>query len=180
MELFEAIKKRHSYRGPMSKQKIPRSDLISIVQAGLQAPSGRNYQSTEFVIIDDPEILAQLHTLHPTNLAMQQAPAMIACIVNTRLNKSHEEHDFEVEDCAAAVENMLLAITAVGYASVWIDGWLRQEERAVTIGRWLKLPADKKIKIILPIGIPLEEWQQKERKDFKLRAWFNLYPTEAQ
>ena len=29
---------------------------------------------------------------------------------------------FEVEDDSAAVENVLLAITALGYASVWMDG----------------------------------------------------------
>ena len=37
---------------------------------------------------------------------------------------------FGAEDCAAAVANMLLAITAVGYATVWTDGALRREVEA--------------------------------------------------
>ena len=39
MDLFEAVTKRHSYRGTFRVQPVPRSDLERIVQAGLQAPS---------------------------------------------------------------------------------------------------------------------------------------------
>lgn len=54
MDLFEAVARRHSYRGPYTDQPVPREDLRKIVQAGIQAPSGRNEQTTSFVIIDDP------------------------------------------------------------------------------------------------------------------------------
>ncbi|MEA3465003.1 MAG: nitroreductase family protein [Thermodesulfobacteriota bacterium] len=175
MELLEAIKKRHSYRGPMSDQTIPREDLSTIVNAGIMAPSGKNAQTTEFIIIDDPDIIAELNALHPANLAMQQAPAMIACVIDIKPEKIYEGYDFQLEDCAAAVENMLLTITALGYASVWIDGWLRLNQRAEIIGQKLNLPPNKKIQIILPIGVPLEVWPQKQRKDFATRAWFNSY-----
>ena len=175
MELFEAIKKRHSYRGSMSEQTVPRKDLSTIVNAGIMAPSGKNAQTTEFIIIDDPSIITELNALHPTNLAMQQAPAMIACVIDKKAEKIYEGYDFQLEDCAAAVENMLLAITALGYASVWIDGWLRLNSRSEIIGNKLNLPPTKKIQIILPIGVPLEVWSQKERKDFITRAWFNSY-----
>lgn len=175
MELLEAIKKRHSYRGPMSEQPITRKDLSTIVQAGIHAPSGKNAQTTEFIIVDDPSIITELNALHPANLAMQQAPAMIACIIDKQAEKIYEGYDFQLEDCAAAVENMLLAITALGYASVWIDGWLRLNQRSEIIGKILHLPPSKKIQIILPIGIPLEVWHQKERNCFTTRAWFNSY-----
>jgi len=42
MELFEAIKERYSYRGPFKSQPVPEKDLRKIVQAGLDAPSGKN------------------------------------------------------------------------------------------------------------------------------------------
>jgi len=175
MELFEAIRKRHSYRGPMSEQRIPREDLRSIVQAGIMAPSGKNAQTTEFIIIDDEEIISKLNKLHPANTAMQQAPAMIACIIDEKPEKIYSGYDFQLEDCAAAVENMLLAITALGYASVWIDGWLRTDNHAQIVGQWLKLPPQKKLQILLPIGNPLEVWPQKEKKPFSDRVWLNSY-----
>ncbi len=57
----------------------------------------------------------------------------------------YEGHSFQVEDCAAAVENMLLAITALGYATVWIDGWLRVEDRGETIGEMIGLSSNKQL-----------------------------------
>lgn len=72
---------------------------------------------------------------------------------------------------------MLLAITALGYASVWIDGWLRIDDRADTVAQWLNLPYNKKVQILLPIGKPLEAWTQKEKKPFNSRVWINSYPN---
>jgi nitroreductase len=175
MDLFEALQKRHSYRGPMVKEQVPRADLYTIVKAAITAPSGKNAQTTEFIIIDDHEIITKLNNLHPANTAMQQAPAMIACIIDKTPEKIYSGYDFQLEDCAAAVENMLLAVTALGYASVWIDGWLRTEGRAEIINSLLNLPEQKKVQVILPIGKPLEIWQPKEKKPFSSRVWSNQY-----
>lgn len=175
MEFFEVIARRHSYRGPFEERPVPREDLCRIVQAGLQAPSGRNAQTTTFVIVDDADLVRQITSLPGANMALQQARALIACIVDRQPQAVYEGHHFQIEDCAAAVENMLLAITALGYASVWIDGWLRLQDRAATIGRLLGVPADKVIRVLLPIGVPVEAWPQKEKKPFAERAWFNRY-----
>ncbi|HQP90064.1 MAG TPA: nitroreductase family protein, partial [Bacteroidales bacterium] len=63
MELFDAIAKRHSYRGPFLDRPVPREDLRRIVQAGLQAPSGKNAQTTAFVIIDDPALVQRMSVI---------------------------------------------------------------------------------------------------------------------
>ncbi len=175
MDLFDAIAKRHSYRGPYRDRPVPREDLKRIVQAGIQAPSGKNAQTTTFVIVDDPELVRQIARLHGSNVAVQQARAFIACIVDQHPQPVYERHSFQIEDCAAAVENMLLAITALGYASVWIDGWLRINDHAARIGKLLGLPEGKVIRVLLPVGVPAETWPQKEKKPFEQRAWFNRY-----
>jgi nitroreductase len=175
MDLFEAIAKRHSYRGPYQNTPVPRNDLKAIVEAGIRAPSGKNAQTTTFVIIDDESMVRQIASMHATNVAFQQARAFIACVIDNRPEATYEGFHFQVEDCAAAVQTMLLAITALGYASVWTDGWLRLESRAATIGRLLGLPAGKTIRILLPLGVPAERWSQKERKPFEERAFFNRY-----
>ena len=101
MELFEAIKKRHSYRGGFTDKGIPREDLQKIVQTGLEAPSGKNCQTTRFVIVDEPSLLEQIGQMHPGNKAVQQAKAMIACIIDTNPEAIYEGFEFQVEDCAA-------------------------------------------------------------------------------
>lgn len=178
MDLFEAIKKRHSYRGDFTDQDVCREDLQKIVQAGLDAPSGCNAQTTQFVMIDDPVLLKHIQAMHPGNKAMQQAKAFIACIVDKEPEPVFEGLEFQVEDCAAAVENMLLAITALGYASVWVDGWLRRENRNEIIGDILGVPNSKIVRILLPIGVPAKEVHGPDKMIFGERAFLNKYGQE--
>jgi nitroreductase len=175
MDVFEAIARRHSYRGPFKDEAIRRKDLKRIVQAGIQAPSGRNMQTTSFIVVDDPDLVRQISEMPGANQAVREAKAYIVCLVDRDPEAVYEGYSFQVEDCAAAVENMLLAITALGYATVWIDGWLRVKDRADAIGRLLGVPEQKVVRIILPIGVPVEEWPQKEKQPFEERAWFNSY-----
>ena len=175
MDIFEAIKKRQSYRGGFKAQPVPRADLKKIVQAGLDAPSGCNAQTTRFVIIDEPALVQKIGGMEQARKAVQQAQAFIVCVVDETPAGVYEGLSFQVEDCAAAVENMLLAITALGYGTVWIDGWLRREGRAEAIGKWLGLPAGKCVRILLPVGVPCETIAPPGKMPFAERAWFNAY-----
>ena len=175
MELFEAIKKRHCYRGAFTDAAVAREDLEKIVQAGLDAPSGKNCQTTRFVIVDEPGLVGQIGQMHPGNKAVQQAKAFVVCIIDTNPEAIYEGFEFEVEDCAAAVENMLLAITAMGYASVWVDGWLRVDGRNKTIGKLLGVPETKVVRILLPVGVAADEVRGPKKMAFEKRAWFNQY-----
>jgi len=175
MDLFEAIKERHSYRGRFQDHPVPREDLRKIVEAGLLAPSGKNAQTTTFVIVDDPDLVARIDAMATSNVAMRDARAWIACIVDTQPEAILERHHFQYEDCAAAVENMLLAVTALGYATVWIDGWLRIGNRARLVDDLLGLPKGKTVRVLLPLGVPAEVYPSPEKKPFEKRAWFNRY-----
>ena len=127
------------------------------------------------MIVDDPDLVAKIAAMHQGNKAFQQAKAFIACVIDTEPEPIYAGHHFQVEDCSAAVQNMLLAVTALGYAAVWIDGWLRVEDRATVIGHLLEIPNDKVIRIILPIGVPKYEPRGPEKRPFEQRAWFNRF-----
>ena len=170
MDVFEAITNRHSYRGAFTEAPVPREDLTKIVRAGLEAPSGCKKQSTTFVIVDDPETLAKIEDI----VDLYSSPrALIACVVDPA--PVFQGMSFEKEDCSAAVENMLLAITAMGYATVWIDGQLRMDKRAERLGDLLGVPTGRQVQIILPLGVPTDDCAGPEKKPFDQRAWFNTY-----
>ena len=63
MNVIEAIHYRHSYRGKYKDIPVPKEDLIKIMQAGLDAPSGCNKQTTSLIAVDNPDVLKQLHSV---------------------------------------------------------------------------------------------------------------------
>jgi nitroreductase len=177
MDVFEAIKRRHSYRGAFQDQPVPREDLRRIVEAGIRAPSGHNLQSTSFVIVDEADLLAEIATC-TENRVITGARALIVCVSRRIPSPSGTGFFYDVEDCAAATENMLLATTALGYATCWIDGALRRENRAARVGEILGVPAGRTVRVILPIGVPVEELGQKEKKSFEERAFHNRWEKD--
>ncbi|MBN2535819.1 MAG: nitroreductase family protein [Spirochaetales bacterium] len=172
MDVFEAINKRYSHKREFKDEPVPRETLKKIVQAGIQAPSGCNEQTTDFVIVDDPALIREIAAITERPF-IKTAGAIIACIVNQR--PVYRGLSFEVEDCSAAVENMLLSITALGYAAVWIEGNILVEGKPEKLNSLLKVPAPKYVRVLLPLGIPPEQGTQKEKKPFARRAWFNTY-----
>ncbi len=171
MDIFDAIAKRHSYRGEFLDTPIPPEDLRKIVDAGIHAPSGKNEQTTSFVIVDDPEVLKQLAAI-VNRPVCNTAKAMIVCVVDPRPILG--DISFAVEDCAAAVENMLLATTALGYASVWLDGVLRFDNIAARVAQRLPSPAPS-VRISSPSARPQGVGLSKAQVSFERRAWFNCY-----
>lgn len=145
---------------------------MKIVQCGIRAPSGCNAQTTSFVIVDDAGTVASIAGIVDKQV-VREAKAVIVCVVEHR--PVYKDSSFGVEDCAAAVENMLLAITALGYATVWIDGALREEGRAKQIAELLGVPSGLEVRVILPVGEPAAACVQREKKAFEERAWFNKW-----
>lgn len=166
MEIFDCIKKRCSYRGGYLSDRPSKDDLIKIVQTGIDAPSGSNQQTTSFIIVNDEVVMDKLRALVP-NSAMNSAPSAIVILAELRRT------DYAREDYSAAVQNILLAITALGYATVWIDGQLRYNNVAQDVGRLLNVADGFTVTVVLPVGIPSEELTHHEKKAFDKRAFFN-------
>lgn len=173
MDLFEAIAKRHSYRGEFLPGKVDRASLRKIVQAGLQAPSGCNAQTTSWVIADDPALIGKIADVVGGSRNIRGAPAVLVCLMDRK--PAWENVSFGVEDYAASMENVLLAVTALDLATVWIDGVLRREGRAQRLAEILGVPPHLEVRVILPVGRPAAAGTQKEKKPFAERAWFNRY-----
>ncbi|MGN0479056.1 MAG: nitroreductase family protein [Hominenteromicrobium sp.] len=171
MLTFEAIRSRCSYRGKYKNTPVPRADLIRILEAGLAAPSGCNKQTTSLIAVDDPAVLAKLHSVITPPIG-ETAPAVI-CVLTRRIF-AYRDKCFATQDYAAAIENMLLAITALGYQSCWIEGHITDDDR---IGRKmadiLGVPEEYELVCFLPVGIAAEETKRVKKLPCAQRAWLN-------
>lgn len=171
MDIFEAFTGRYSYRGKYLPTPVPREHLIKILQAGADAPSGCNKQTTSFIAVDDPEVLKQLHGVIDPPLG-DTAPAMI-CVL-TRKIIAYRNRTFYTQDYSAAIQNMLLAIHALGYESCWIEGHITDEDRiGDQMAKILGVPEEYELICYLPVGIPEAPGKRPRKKPLADRAWFN-------
>ena len=150
MDALEAIRRRRSVR-QYTGEAIPREDLEKIVDAGRLAASGNNRQPWDFIVVTDREMKEQLCG---ATRWMQSAAAIIAVVVDST-------SQWWLEDGSAAVENMLIASTALGYGSCWLEGYTqpREEEFKELLG----VPECKRLLTLITIGVPAE-WPTREKK----------------
>jgi nitroreductase len=174
MDLFDAIAARHSYRGGFLDQPVPREDLRRIMAAGLAAPSGCNKQTAHLVAIDDPDVLARLRATIDPPLKRENAPAAI-CVLTQRVN-AYRDKCFCVQDYSAAIENMLLAISALGYASCWYEGHITDDDRICDrMAQVLGVPRYYDLVCYLPVGKPVHVPRGPKKDPFEAHASFNRF-----
>ena len=173
MNVLEAINSRHSYRGKYKPEAVPREDLITIMKAGLSAPSGCNKQTTSIICVDDPDVLKRIHAEIDPPVA-ETAPALI-CVLTQRIF-AYRDKCYSVQDYSAAIENMLLIIVELGYQSCWYEGHITDEDRiGDRIAKILDVPDDYELICILPVGKAIDEPVLPKKKAFEERAWFNRF-----
>lgn len=169
--VLNAIFDRSSYRGAFRDIPVPRSDLELILKAGVAAPSGCNRQTTAFVAVDDPEKVQAVRAIFQRP-SCQSAPAFVMVFAQEVM--AADGHFYHVEDFAAAMENMLLVIKALGYESCWYQGNVR--DCAEALAAVVNMPERYRLKGLLPVGVPADEpVKLKVKKPFETRAWFNEY-----
>jgi nitroreductase len=113
MDALAAIAARHSVRKFVSKP-VPKDVLERIVDAGRLAPTARNEQPWEFVVVTDREILKRIGETTDTGKFIADAGACIAVVCKAT--------KYYLEDGCAATENILIAATALGVQSCWVAG----------------------------------------------------------
>jgi len=176
MTFLDLINSRHSYRGEYENTPVPREDLVKIMEAGLSAPSGCNKQTTSLIAVDDPDLLAKLRKVIQPPVA-ETAPAMI-CVLTQRIN-AYRDKCYATHDYSAAIENMLLAIVALGYQSCWYEGHITDEDRiGDQMAKILGVPEGYELVCFLPVGVAKADPKGPQKKDFAERAWFNGFQAE--
>ena len=175
MDTIKAIFERYSYRGHFESTPIAHEDLKLIMEAGLAAPSGNNSQTTSLIGLDDPKVMEAMAVHLTKRYPFASAPAAI-CVLSQRIS-GYEDIFFNIQDYSAAIENMLLTITALGYASCWVEGHIRRDNVKETnrgIVNELGIPDGYELVAYLPIGIPIKkDVPRAKKKPFEERAWFN-------
>jgi nitroreductase len=175
MDVFEAIKKRYSHKEAFLPTPVPQADLEKIAQAGLDAPSGVNRQSVRLVILPDRAALDPVCAASPA-IGLETAPAAIAILTDKTVTPSTGDNtfNFEKEDYSAAMENILLAATALGYSALWLDSHYFDSAKESLARKALAASDNFKLWAVVPIGKPDGTGSRRDKLPFSDRVTFGV------
>lgn len=164
MDVFEAIEKRRSVRSFDPALEVPEEMVEEILNCGCQAPSAGNVQPWRFIVVRDEEMKKALAASALGQDFVAKAPVVIVvCADLASHSLSYGERGVElysIQDTAAAIENILLAATALELGACWV-GAFREEEAA----RALRLAKDIRPLALIPVGYAAGETQSPRKMD---------------
>jgi nitroreductase len=120
MELIEAIKTRRSIRR-FDKRPVDDKVIHEIIELGNLAPSAGNLQPRDFIIVKKQEIKEQLAHAALDQRFVAEAPVVVVVCTNLKRTAHYGSRGrelYSIQDSAAAIENMLLAIVDKGLSCV--------------------------------------------------------------
>lgn len=154
MELFEALHTRRSIR-KYTEEKIPEEAIKKLLAAAMMAPSAADARPWQFIIVTDQDKKDQIKDVHPYVGMIQNAP--LGILICGDISKEKFQ-GFWPQDCAAAMQNLLLAAHASGLGAVW-TGIYPIEDRALKFKRIFNLPDH-----IIPFGLAVMGWPDQKIK----------------
>jgi len=161
MDVFECMRTRRSVRRFLTKP-VDQDRIGKIMTAGSFAPSAGNLQARKFIFIQNEVTRKAIAEACFQQYWIADAPVHI--VVCAELNKNKQQYgergekQYSYQDCAAAVQNMLLEAHTLGLGSCWVGAF--DDEM---IRRACGIPDNVKPVAVLPIGYPGEKPAQHHK-----------------
>ena len=162
MELDQAIKERKSVR-KFKNLQVPLSLVSECLDAATQAPSSGNVQNWRFIVIRNKESIEKISKMCDEQHWLLKAPVLI--IVSSDTNKIGKlygvrgEALYAVQNCASAIQNLLLKAHELSLGSVWIGAF-----DEINLKEFLNINPEVRPQAILALGYP-DTYEQKPKRD---------------
>lgn len=140
--ILDIITSRRSIR-KYTNEPVEDRLIEQLLLAGMYAPSSGNKQPWHFIVIDDKELMNNITKVHPHAQMLEQAQCCIVVCADTGIQPIE---GLFAQDCAAAIQNMLLTAHSLNLGAVWL-GMYPRAERMTGIKELIGLPDN-----IIPVG----------------------------
>lgn len=170
--LFEIMYNRRSIRCYQEDKIVEQDKVIMLLKAAMAAPSACNLQPWEFIVVNEKDRVNKLkECIDSNNGRYYNAPAAFIVCGNTSYLPWKGRGEM---DCSAAIENILLAATAMGLGTVWIGAF---DEEGVK--RNFDIPSHVVVNSIVLFGYPAE--QKLSRTQYTEEAiYWNKYDIQRE
>ncbi len=163
-DALDTIFSRRSIRA-FTRERVSDADLRTILTAVQQAPSAANRQPLHFVVVRDPEQKRKVAAAAANQHWLAQADVIFVAV-----GFPAQSQRWHVVDASIALQNMVIAATALGYGTCWI-GAFNEEAMREAVG----LPPEARVVALSPIGRPAESPDARPRKSFDQLFSYDRY-----
>ena len=163
MDAIEAILARRSIRR-YEDRPVEREKIDKILGCANAAPSANNFRPWHFVATTERATLNALSDAHPYGKMLAQAT--LAVTVCAEKERGGDVDEWWEQDCGAAMQNVLVAATALGLGSVWL-GVHYSKSLGNKVREILGIPARIQVMGIAAIGYGAESKPAHEGIDPK-------------
>jgi len=159
MEFDTLIRRRFSVRS-FTHQKVDRAVLLEVLEAARIAPSAANYQPWHFIVITEPEPLAEIQQAYP-RVWFKEAPVCIIVCSDHNLSwkRKPDGKDYADVDLAIAIDHLMLKATDLGLGTCWVCNFDVALARKI-----LRLPPHIEPLAFIPMGYTKSQAPVKLRK----------------
>jgi nitroreductase len=141
--------------------EVGESEITRLLQAAMAAPSAVAKDPWRFVVIRKRETLSAIAAALPNGGMLATAP--LGIIVCGDIEAAHDRQlSYLLQDCSAAMENLLLGAHALGLGACWL-GVHPREDRVRKLKEILALPPSVIPVAGVAIGRPGEEKEPRTR-----------------
>ena len=153
--MLNLLRQRRSIR-VFKEQPVEPEKVKLLSEALLRAPTSRNLQPCEFILVDDPATLDRLVTAkaHGTSF-FATAPLAVVIAANPQTS------DVWIEDSAIAAIIVQLAAEAIGLKSCWAQLRLRAHDDDISASEFVRqlvgLPEGMEVPVVIAVGYPDEK-----------------------
>jgi nitroreductase len=156
MDGLQAILGRRSIRlfrpGPVSEAMVK-----TLLEAAMAAPSAVAKDPWRFVVIREPGMLRRIADALPHGKMLSDCPVGIVICGDLEVVHDHQL-SYLLQDCSAAIENLLVAAHTLGLGSCWL-GVHPREDRIASLSKILALPRP-----VLPVAAIALGWPGEIRE----------------
>lgn len=153
-DIIDLIKSRRTIKNFLPKY-VSWENISKVLDAGRHAPSCGNIQNWKFIVVIEPNQKIDLAkaTYEQYDIAMASA-LIVVCGEPEKAERYfgvRGERLYTVQNCAAAVENMLLEAHSLGLGAAWIGAFDEETVKSICA-----IPEEIRPQAIVAVGYPKE------------------------
>jgi nitroreductase len=151
MEFESVIKARESIRS-YSNKNVEDEKITFVLESARLAPSWRNRQCWQFVVVKDKKIIKDLSKTSIINYWLKKVPVIIVACGDPKQSGFRNGINYFIVDVSIALENIVLAATDKGLGTCWIGGFNEKKVKEI-----LGITEYIRVVSLTPLGYPADK-----------------------